>query len=173
MTDFALVRDGEIVRVQAFPEGEEPPTLAANKGAWLPIVEDAAEFDEATQVQEPVGATIEAERVVMAAPVRDKTSDEVAAMRAEKVVAVKSQASQRILALYPAWRQANMTARAIELISLRMDRDLTADETAEQDDLRAAFAAIKAVRQTSDDLEAAIPVDAAGIDAFDVTEGWG
>ncbi len=173
MTDFALVRGGEIVRVQTFPDGEEPPALAVNKGAWLPIVEETAGFDPATQVQEPVTATIEAERVVMAAPVRDKTGDEIEAMRAEKVAAIKAQASQRILALYPAWRQANMTARAIELISLRMDGDLSEGETAEQDGLRAAFAAIKAIRQISNELEAEVPADAAGIHAFDPAEGWG
>jgi hypothetical protein len=102
------------------------------------------------------------------------TDEEVAAMRAAQVQSVKAEAGRRILALYPTWKQANMNMRATELVDLRIDRELTAEEAAERDELIAAAEWIKAVRAASDAIEAALPTDAEGLCAFSAAaaDGW-
>jgi len=173
MIEFALVRGGEIIRHHMFAEGEEPPTLAPNKGAWLPVVAEDPPFNPITQVKAEPELQVEDDRVVQFAAVRDKTPEEVAAMRALKVADIKGQAGDRILALYPDWKQRNMTARAVELVRARQDRALASDEASEEADLIAAFDTIKAIRVRSNDLEAALPpTDPVLIDAFNPAEGW-
>ena len=75
---------------------------------------------------------------------------------------VKDEASRRILARYPAWKQANMTARAVELLDIRLDNgQWTAGQQAEVDKIKAAWAWVQSVRSASDSLElqATIPTD--------------
>lgn len=78
---------------------------------------------------------------------------------------IKEEARQRIVAVMPEWKQANATARAVELISLGQASG------AEWDALQAAWAWVKAVRDHSNSLEA----QAAAMDdplALDITVGW-
>ena len=70
------------------------------------------------------------------------------AAQAAKRAAIKTTARQIILARYPEWRQANLTARAVELVSLG---DLSGPEWQQ---MQAIWAWIKAVRARSDLLEA-------------------
>jgi hypothetical protein len=86
---------------------------------------------------------------------------------------VKAEASRRILSVYPAWRQANMTARGTELTNIRHDRTWTPEEQADADALQASWDWIKQVRAASDAIEAEIPAGAQA-DAFDVVnrEEW-
>lgn len=172
MRTCALVRDGAVLRLHPFNEDEELPVLAANKGVWLPVEEDHAECDPATQVLLDPVTTVEEDRVVVGCPVREKTPLEVAAMREAKVAEVKAEASARILALYPAWKQTNMLARGVELASIRVVQPWTPEEEAESALLLGRWAEVKAIRELSDALEASIPQDAAGIAAFDPSQGW-
>jgi len=71
---------------------------------------------------------------------------------------VKAEARRRILAAYPEWKQANMTARGVELMRIRMTRAWTADEQSEADALQAAWDWIKGIRTKSDALEAMRPI---------------
>lgn len=76
------------------------------------------------------------------------------------VEAIKAEASRRILVKYPEWKQANMTARAVELQDLwRANGSWTAAETAEHTALLAAWAEVKAIRDASDTLEVNPPAD--------------
>ena len=72
----------------------------------------------------------------------------LAATQAAKRFAIKTAARQIILSRYPEWRQANLTARAVELVSL--------NETsgAEWQQMQSIWAWIKDVRARSDLLEA-------------------
>ena len=72
----------------------------------------------------------------------------LAATQAAKRAAIKQAARQIILARYPEWRQANLTARAVELVSL--------GETSgpEWQQMQSIWAWIKDVRARSDLLEA-------------------
>lgn len=72
---------------------------------------------------------------------------------------VKAEARRRILAVFPDWKQANMTARGVELQDIwRRTGSWTEQEQAEADALQAAWAWIKAVRSASDVLEAMSPI---------------
>lgn len=73
---------------------------------------------------------------------------------------VKAEAKRRILASYPEWKQANMTARGVELMRIRMSRAWTADEQSEADALQAAWDWIKGIRTKSNALEAMRPIPA-------------
>lgn len=85
----------------------------------------------------------------------------LAATQAAKRTAIKAAARQTILARYPEWRQANLTARAVELVSL--------GETsgAEWQQMQSIWAWIKDVRARSDLLEA----DVAACTTVEAVEG--
>lgn len=91
----------------------------------------------------------------------------LAAAKAAKRLAIKTAARQIILARYPEWRQANLTARAVELVSL--------GETsgAEWQQMQAIWAWIKAVRARSDLLEADV-ANCTTVEAVDAVQlsGW-
>lgn len=70
------------------------------------------------------------------------------AAKAAKKAAIKQAARTRILARYPEWRQANLTARAVELMSLGQTTG------SEWSQMQAIWDWIKATRARSDLLEA-------------------
>ena len=84
--------------------------------------------------------------------------------RAWRVVEIKAIAGQLITTRYPVWRQANMTARAVELLAEGQQHGPEAQA------LAASWAWIKAVRDRSEVLEQLV-ASAADPDAF-VIDGW-
>jgi hypothetical protein len=98
-------------------------------------------------------------------PDRDQpTLDAVLAKQAEleakaRIDAVKAEARRRITQRFPDWKQANMTARGVELtFKLAQGQSLDAPEAAEVAALQAAWAWIKNVRSASDAIEALAPI---------------
>lgn len=85
---------------------------------------------------------------------------EVFAPPAVEPAAVKAEAARRILSIAPEWRQRNATARGVELVNIRIQREWTAEEQAEADALNGMWAAIKAIRTASDAIEAMDPIPA-------------
>lgn len=74
---------------------------------------------------------------------------------------VKAEAARRILARYPEWKQRNMTARGVDLLSRRLVAGAWTDaEAAEASALQVAWDWIKSVRATSDALESLAPIPA-------------
>jgi hypothetical protein len=72
---------------------------------------------------------------------------------------IKAEARSRILTVFPDWRQANMTARGVELQDIwRRKGTWTQQEQAEADALQAAWDWIKSVRAASDTIEAMQPL---------------
>ena len=67
----------------------------------------------------------------------------------KRLTAIKQAARAYILASYPDWKQANMTARMLELVNKKLTATLTADELAEEAALIAAWDWVKAVRGAS------------------------
>ena len=94
------------------------------------------------------------------------TLEEVLAKRAEleaqaRIDAVKAEARRRILARFPEWHQANMTARGVELLNIRVAvGSWTAPQAQEAAALGVAWDWIKAVRAASDTIEALAPIPA-------------
>ena len=91
----------------------------------------------------------------------------LAEARARKVAETKTEAQRRIYAIVPQWRQANFTARAAELAYKRLNMGvLTPAEQAEMVAVAALWDKVKAIRTTSDFLEAdiAAAADPASVD---------
>jgi hypothetical protein len=76
----------------------------------------------------------------------------------EQRQAVKNEAMRRILARLPDWKQRNMTARGVELLSINRRNAWMPEEQAEADTLQAAWDWVKAVRSASDVIEAMSPI---------------
>lgn len=171
---YALVSPtAEILGYRVFSEIPEGIDVAAHKPRYLPVEnEDAPAFDAQTQVCEGPVESVTAAAVVRTWTVRTKSPQEIEGMREAKVAEVKAQAAARILALYPEWKQRNMTAQAVVLLRIAQDRPWTMQEAQGSADLEAAWAAVDAVRTRSNEIEADIPATAAGIAAFDVLQGW-
>lgn len=113
---------------------------------------------------------VEGEIAAWRLPTPQPTQDEIdaaapAAQQAAKISAIKVGARARILARLPEWKQANMTARAVELVSLGQASG------PEWEAMQAAWNWIKAVRAHSDALEAAVQQsnDPASVD---IETGW-
>lgn len=76
---------------------------------------------------------------------------------AEQIQQIKEQARADILERYPEWRQANMTARAVELLELQAaGKPWSEAEAAEALQIREAWTWIKERRSQSDAEEAAV-----------------
>ncbi|HEY5830054.1 MAG TPA: hypothetical protein VIV01_16970 [Hyphomicrobiaceae bacterium] len=94
------------------------------------------------------------------------TLDAVLAKQAEleaeaRIDAVKAEARRRITQRFPDWKQANMTARGVELLNIRVAvGSWTAPQAQEAAELGAAWDWIKTVRAASDAIEALAPIPA-------------
>lgn len=77
-------------------------------------------------------------------------------IRAGLVATIKQMAREHILVVLPEWKQANATARGLELTRIGMTRALTEPEQAELAGLEYAWAWVKSVRVQSDVAEAAL-----------------
>jgi hypothetical protein len=78
-------------------------------------------------------------------------------LKARRVSEIKDAASNIILERFPSYKQANMTARSVELQDIwRLSGVWTAEEQVEADAIKAAWAWVKAVRAHSNALEAEV-----------------
>lgn len=152
MARYALIQGGVEVKQRDF-DGD-PPTLAPNKGAWLPVV----------TVDNTSGISLETHHRVTTRtvePTRALVTVTAVVHPLDRLVAlVKAEANRRILARYPQYKQANMTARAVKLSDIRHSRPLTSDETAEKAAIEAAWDWVTSVRATSNSIEAEITAGA-------------
>jgi hypothetical protein len=134
---------------------------------------------EVVEIARPVGVNVTGCAVVDVGGVptrqythEDLSSDDLAALIQRQNDRIDAQAGQVIAGEYPLWKQQNMIARAVALLDIKSQRDLTTEEATEQTALRAAWAWVDAVRAHSETLKAALPSDGPGAAAFDVTTGW-
>lgn len=94
------------------------------------------------------------------------------------VAAIKAKARDVIVARYPEWKQANMTARAVEITRVMAGgAGLSQSEADELQALESAWTWIKSVRAASDGHEAAVMALAAADDfpaivGYDLGVGW-
>jgi len=161
MTEYAHIKDGAVWRQITL----DAPPPAHKAGFLLPIEEDRPTYDPVSEYLTGPVETIEANRVLRQWTKHARPTAEMRSM-------VKEEAGRRIRAIYPDWRQANMTARAAELARIQQGlmrdvdcnliaaRTLTAEEVAEEQVINAAWVWIKAVRAASDTIEALDPIPA-------------
>lgn len=171
---YALVSPaGDVIGYSHLDVSAEDLDTSPNKDRYLPVINpEAPAFDPATHVNDGREEAVEADQVVWTWQIRAMTAGEVAGQRLAKLEEIKAEAARRILDLYPDWKQRNMTARGVVLLRTRLTREWSTQEAAEAAALDDAWAAVEAIRTRSDDIEAAVPVDAAGIAAFDALAGW-
>ena len=74
-------------------------------------------------------------------------------LRAQIIAQIKQATREHILMPLPEWRQANATARALQITRIESARSLTEPEQAELAALEAAWAWVVAVRLASDQFE--------------------
>lgn len=104
------------------------------------------------------GEHVESEISVELSPSQQAALD--AAARFRLVCLAKSVARRRILAIIPEWKQANATARAVEIVNARLSGTATPIDLQELSNLSDVLAVVKAIRSASDLVEADI---AAGV----------
>jgi|GEM_PF-3782190 len=164
--------NGERIAGKTYPPNIETLWSDAElKTIGLARVERLPPASPPTRLQRQVRVTREivGDRVVET-PVYEKLPNP------EAVTQIKIRAREIILDRFPDWKQANMTARAVELVDKKHTNALlSAEEEAEEAELYGAWGWIKAVRARSDDLEAAYAADKdvnleAG--AIDGAGGW-
>ena len=82
---------------------------------------------------------------------------EVPALKAITINAIKGEASRRILAIVPSWKQSNLQARFAELTAQRIDQypvPLSSGDQAEYDAIKAAGLHLLSIRTASNAMEA-------------------
>lgn len=96
--EYALVSPtNEIVRVQRFAHPLENTDVSAHKHKprWLPVVTVEPTFNALSHVRENERFTVGADQVVRDFPVRAKTPEEIAALRARKKAEIESEFQRR------------------------------------------------------------------------------
>ncbi|RJF84882.1 hypothetical protein D3877_10425 [Azospirillum cavernae] len=150
LTDRGYPETGYVHVVEG-PPPEPPPGHVVERDGWT------------------VGATT-ASPHWSARPITDA---ERSVMVAERIALVKAEAERRILKIAPLWRQANLTARAAELMLLYGVRgdDLPEPLRSEYREGQAVWDRIKAVRAASGVIEEAVAM-AADPTTVDLSVGW-
>lgn len=144
---YALVNEGQFVESRDLePEMVATHKLDTDGGCLLrPLIQTSAPDYVPGLEDRTFGYEITPEAVTETWTVTRKSAQ-------SQADAVKAEARRRIVAAFPEWKQANMTARAVELIR---DGDL---EHADMVGLTVAWGWIKSVREASNALEAMSPI---------------
>ena len=100
-------------------------------------------------------------------PTRRETIPEVDQVAAEQVRVIKSAVGEAILARLPYHRQLNYQQRAIELLDIRRQRELTEEETADYAHIMVERNWLDAMRAESNRLEMEVLAIAAAVDLSD------
>lgn len=172
---YAVVKAGEITGYRSTAPNVDQSTLAEGKPRILPVEVENEEFDPITEVRTGPEMIVESIRVRKVYTVRDKSEDEIAAMKAAKVSAIKAEAQKRILAIMPAYQQTNWLAKGMEM-SMVHGPDPASWPVEQQQAANVVltkWAQIEAIRARSNEVEADVLAltDPADVHAFD-TEGW-
>lgn len=144
----------------------DPPALAAL--GWLPWVDaPAPEVDPIHERAVPGVEIDETEARRVWSVERREDIPGVEAMATKQIGRIKIECGRAIEGEYPLWKQANLMARAIELLDIRRDRLLTEAEIAERDAIEAARDWIKRQRVESNRLETLVATIREGHDSDD------
>lgn len=150
----ALMMRGEFVEVRMVDPADVPAhKLDVDGGKMLrPFIAVAEPTHEPTLEAATVAVQITPENVTQVWTVTRRSLE-------VQHAAVKTECGRRIYASFPQWKQANLTARAAELINLKIiNGTLTPEETIEFAALQSMWDWIKAVRAASDAIEAMNPI---------------
>ncbi|MCW9045033.1 MAG: hypothetical protein OQK35_01755 [Alphaproteobacteria bacterium] len=148
-------RGGKIV----LPSGQTILCKGANPNPELGLyryVEEGPKRPKPSMRIETATSIKGASYVVSRSEVADSNFD-LDAFKAQKILALKTQAGAIILEKFPDWKQRNMNMRVTEFQEIRIEGiALTAEEQAESNVLKLAANWIKLVRETSNSVEVEI-----------------
>jgi hypothetical protein len=146
---LARILDGEIVELRDISFDDIP---LHKRDWWKPVVGEPPIYNHT--FDNLIGPThkIQENQVLLTWVVEPKPAEE----RAE---IIKGEAQRRIYEVYPQWKQANMTARTVELLQ-KGQSNWNEQEQAESLALNAAWDWIKAIRAKSNEIEAMDPLPA-------------
>lgn len=148
MGQYAVLHAGQVVEIRVIEDWENYPQHKKDaldeKGDWGPVLRPLEWEGSGAMLSYVVEPT--RVRAVRSNPPPTSTD-------------VKLEAQRRIYELYPQWKQANMTARAVELLQ-KGQANWSAEEQAEAAALNASWAWLKQVRQKSNELELLDPIPA-------------
>jgi hypothetical protein len=180
MQRYALIDTEELVVIKTRlynSETEQVPVLQPSKMAkWVPVVRvNDVPFDETTHKKDPVPEeTVTLTEVTWTFNIRPWNQDEVTELYLKRIEQIKAEAQRRIYEIMPLHKQLN-AAGAYVAAQTEFGADPTSWPTEKQTELQATLAKyvqVKAIRDRSDQLEAGLPEDAAGLNAFDPSAGW-
>jgi len=142
---YARVEDNKIIEYKEFAEGEIP----AHKAHLWRIVEDIVpSYTPFYQVIFGPEMVIEENKVRYVYTIEDKDPTELKYL-------VKAEAENRILSKYPLWKQNNMLALKIDLMS---NPTLTEQEQIVLDSINSELQEIQAIRNCSNAIEIMTPI---------------
>lgn len=123
-----------------------------------PVIEDPSPaYDEATQTAVKLTPSLVDNQWTVKWEIVDKTEEERLQYRENQIRKVKAEANRRIVDIAPEWRQRNMTARGVELLSIGRDA-WTPEQYDEHLKLEAIWEEVKKIRAKSDDIEEMDPI---------------
>ena len=141
---YAKVEDNQIIEYREFAEGEIP----AHKSHLWKVVEDIVpSYNPFYQVIFGPEVVIEEDKVRYVYTIEDKDPIELKYL-------VKAEAENRILSMYPLWKQNNMLAEKMALLN----KSRTAEEEQQLVDIDAGLTFINNIRQCSDIVESMDPI---------------
>jgi hypothetical protein len=118
-----------------------------------PVIEESSPmYNEATQRIVRQQPQLINNQWVVKWEIVDKTEEERLQYREGQIRKVKAEANRRIVDIAPEWRQRNMTARGVELLSIGRDA-WTPEQRDEHLYLEAIWEEVKKIRAKSDDIE--------------------
>lgn len=129
---------------------EQPDPNPTKGWRWLPIVVGEMPSYEARIERAVMNRVVGAKQVA-------EVWEVVRVPRDDQILAVKAEAQRRIFDRFPQWKQANMTARAVEIVRMG-EGNWTPEVKTEADALDGAWAWIKSVRDASNTIEALDPI---------------
>lgn len=153
----------EIIRPGVIREVDADPCPKVLDGfGWWPVTEVRPALSLGERHAETPTLTVDAQsRTVTAAYAVVSEAAEIAAafdaLETELHGRIKTDAGAKITKAYPMWKQANMTARGVELTRVKAEGVAwSTAEQAEADALDAAWSWVKSIRAASDTAEAAV-----------------
>jgi hypothetical protein len=146
---YALVDNGDVIK---FQEMENLDAIPDHKKHWFLPVVDERPISSPLEKQAGPETIIEPDKVI-----RRWTGVRIPLETQQQIV--KGICRKKILAVFPEWKQTNMTARGVELLSTG-PANWTDQDKAEAMALQTAWAWIKSMRQASNVIEAMSPIPA-------------
>jgi len=140
----------------SFPR-QPSDALLAEYGVYPVAIADAPPYDRDTERLVQAEPTLADGKWVRGWTVVPLTADELAQRRAAMVEGVKQEASKRILAIAPDYKQRNMLARSAELLRIG-EANLTQEQRDEVLAIESVWQTIQMIRVRSDAIEAMDPI---------------